>query len=631
MPWRSSLCFILLFICGQPLLAAGQTDEFHPFKHKMPEGMVADVESDKSLRLIVLYDDPSMQADIDKFEAGLEKNKENKAKIVAYKSQRFQDLKTSAMAGMDRAGVTLKHDYGHLPMNVVTVKGRAGLFRLVSDKRVKEVYRDTELHHFLTQSAALVRSTITANQTGYDGANTTVVVLDTGVDYTLSDFGNCTAPGQPASCRVVVAQDFAAQDNSLDDSSDHHGTNVSGVVAGIARGTRLAVFDVFNGLSAFSSDVITGINWAISNQVTYNISSINMSLGDTSQNATQCSTGNPFRTPISNAYNAGILTVIASGNSAYLNGLANPACTPLAVSVGAVYDANVGGLSFPQIVQGSTVTSCSDGTTRADLVACFSNSAPYLNLLAPGAIITAGGVSLTGTSQASPHVAAAVAILRGARPTETLSATLSRLTANGVSVTDPRNGLVMPRLDVFPALGSVNDDFSNNQIVANGTTNQTITTFNAITSNQFSTKQSGEPNHAGNAGGKSVWFQWTAPGAGLVTVDTHGSSFNTLLAVYTGSDVSALTAIAGNDDDGSANGASGLTFTASAGTVYRIAVDGFNGASGQIALNIQFNTDLSSGSTPATVALLPQWGYCILALLLLSLSYSALQKQRPAN
>src|SRR5690242_15543994 len=53
------------------------------------------------------------------------------------------------------------------------------------------------------------------------------------------------------------------------------------------------------------------------------------------------------------------------------------------------------------------------------------------------------------------------------------------------------------------------------------------------------TKEPGEPNHAGFVGGRSVWFQWTAPMTGLTRIDTIGSAFNTLLGVYTGSAVSS--------------------------------------------------------------------------------------------
>jgi hypothetical protein len=118
----------------------------------------------------------------------------------------------------------------------------------------------------------------------------------------------------------------------------------------------------------------------------------------------------------------------------------------------------------------------------------------------------------------------------------------------------------------------------------------------AFTSNAEATKESGEPNHAGNAGGASVWFTWTAPDADPVTIDTCGSNFDTLLAVYTGSAVGSLTPVA-NDDDRCAPG-SEVSFTPAGGTTYRIAVDGFNDpvtaasdpATGSIALYVDAPT-----------------------------------------
>jgi len=112
-----------------------------------------------------------------------------------------------------------------------------------------------------------------------------------------------------------------------------------------------------------------------------------------------------------------------------------------------------------------------------------------------------------------------------------------------------------------------------------------------VANNLDATKQTGEPNHAGNAGGKSVWWNWTAPDNTSVTFTTKGSGFNTLLAVYTGSSVSSLTPVA-SDDNGGQCGTSQLTFTPVSGTTYRIAVDGYNGAEGTIKLNLQ--TDSSA-------------------------------------
>ena len=61
--------------------------------------------------------------------------------------------------------------------------------------------------------------------------------------------------------------------------------------------------------------------------------------------------------------------------------------------------------------------------------------------------------------------------------------------------------------------------------------------------NRGATRQLGEELHAGNAGGSSVWFRWTADFNGQLTVYTFGSDFDTLLASYTGATVSDLSLI----------------------------------------------------------------------------------------
>ena len=69
-----------------------------------------------------------------------------------------------------------------------------------------------------------------------------------------------------------------------------------------------------------------------------------------------------------------------------------------------------------------------------------------------------------------------------------------------------------------------------------------------------------------------MWYRWTAPASGLVTLSTEGSTFDTLLAVYTGNQLNALTQVAANDNNGTSL-RSLVQFTATAGTTYHIAVD----------------------------------------------------------
>jgi hypothetical protein len=133
------------------------------------------------------------------------------------------------------------------------------------------------------------------------------------------------------------------------------------------------------------------------------------------------------------------MTIASAGNNGFINEIGFPACIPEVTSVGAVYDSNIGGVSY---------SNCTDNFTAPDQVACFSNSSDDLTFLAPGAGILASGITLFGTSQAAPHVSGAIAILRSAFPTDSLDETLSRLLNKSVPVFDSRNGLTMPRLSL---------------------------------------------------------------------------------------------------------------------------------------------------------------------------------------
>ena len=104
-------------------------------------------------------------------------------------------------------------------------------------------------------------------------------------------------------------------------------------------------------------------------------------------------------------------------------------------------------------------------------------------------------------------------------------------------------------------------------------------------SNTNATRETGEPYHAGKYGNHSVWLQWTAPADGVATFNTLGSSFDTLLAVYTGTSLSSLSFVAANDDEGNGRLTSLVQFNAAGGTSYNIAVDGLGSANGDIVLS----------------------------------------------
>ena len=123
-----------------------------------------------------------------------------------------------------------------------------------------------------------------------------------------------------------------------------------------------------------------------------------------------------------------------------------------------------------------------------------------------------------------------------------------------------------------------NDNFANRLAITG--TNVTLRGTNVSAS-----KEPGEPNHAGVAGGQSVWWTWTAPASGWTTFKSS-ANFAMLLGVYTGDSVAALAGVTsgrGNSQNPAVAG-----FNATTGTAYQIAVDGATLAdySDDIGLNV---------------------------------------------
>jgi serralysin len=106
--------------------------------------------------------------------------------------------------------------------------------------------------------------------------------------------------------------------------------------------------------------------------------------------------------------------------------------------------------------------------------------------------------------------------------------------------------------------------------------------------NVDATGQPGEPQHLNGTvlDFQSVWYKWKSPVTDTVVVDTIGSDYDSILAVYRGRRVGALTRIAADDDGGPGDLSSRLTFEARRGVTYRIAVDSFLNDEGNILLNV---------------------------------------------
>jgi len=169
------------------------------------------------------------------------------------------------------------------------------------------------------------------------------------------------------------------------------------------------------------------------------------------------------------------------------------------------------------------------------------------------------------------------------------------------AITEPNETVIVDLADgidyelVYPAraqgliaglAGPPNDNFAN----AITLTGNSATTNG---SNANATLEFLEPPHHGrNTAGASVWWRWTAPVSGPVVIDTVGSAIDTLLAVYTGTTLTALLPVAANNNQAVGNNTSRVAFVAQAGAVYRIAIAQPNtgGIGGNVQLNIALDT-----------------------------------------
>jgi subtilisin family serine protease len=358
---------------------------------------------------------------------------------VADPTSAIADVQDAVLAAVPDGQIAEVHTYTHFPMLYATLNSPDALDALTAQAAVVEVYENRANFLQLSQSLSLIGQPTVAAQ-GKLGGGTSVAVLDTGTDFTRPAFGSCTAAGAPG-CKVLYAQDFAPDDKKRDENG--HGTNVAGIVLGVAPGAGVIALDVFQGASGPSNVILSAIDWVIANRARYNIVAMNLSLG--SGNFSAACPNDVFAASLAAARSAGILPVVATGNAGSSTGIASPACVPAALSVGAVYDTNVGGLSFPG-------AGCNDATTSADQITCFTNSSQQLSMFAPGSSIAAAGYTMSGTSQATPHVAGAAAVLFSAFSGSTPESVATLLTTSGPLLTDARNGVARRRLDLITAL-----------------------------------------------------------------------------------------------------------------------------------------------------------------------------------
>lgn len=331
---------------------------------------------------------------------------------------------------------------------------------------------------------------------GQTGAGATVAILDTGIDTDHPFFG--AGGSRIVAQHCFSSDDGTAQDTLCPDGTDEdtsadattamclnggnmctHGSHVAGIAAGsqasdpsnapgdgVGPGASIIavqVFTRFNTMAgcspsaapcvkSFPSDQILALDWVrgqASANPGWNVVASNMSLGG-GQNSSACDS-NIRKTAIDNNLSAGIATVISAGNDGYLNEVGAPGCISTAFTVGSTDD--------------------------DDTVSSFSNRGTLVDVMAPGndidsAIPDDDYGSMSGTSMAAPMVTGALAVLRSAAPTRSITDLMNDITSTGVPITysiGGGNNTTTPRLDLLAAFNSASPNQSPTVTVTNAT------------------------------------------------------------------------------------------------------------------------------------------------------------------
>tara|TARA_Y100000310_G_C20683729_1_gene817642 strand:+ start:862 stop:3627 length:2766 start_codon:yes stop_codon:yes gene_type:complete len=362
---------------------------------------------------------------------------------------------------IDSLNNKVKHDFNN---SVSAIIFEEDLVNLENNLNVKSIELVGIKQIFLQDSVPLINATPTwdlqINNVNLTGLDETVCIIDTGINYSHSDFGNCYGENNvSSSCKVIGGWDYCADDVNCtmvdsDPMDVHgHGTHVAGIVGangsikGVAPDIKIVMIKASNSTGTFwEDDLIKAVDWCVNNASAFNISVISMSLGgglyDSYCNA------DLLASSVNNAIANNISVVVATGNDAKSTHIASPACIQNSTAIGS--------------------------TTKSDSISSFSNRNNLTDLFAPGSdinstIISGGysGNTWSGTSMATPHVAGVFALIRQFKKLETGQILTPQNIENylkntGKQVNDSGNSnLNFSRIDVYSAILSIDETAPN--------------------------------------------------------------------------------------------------------------------------------------------------------------------------
>ncbi|WP_430457832.1 S8 family serine peptidase [Rheinheimera sp.] len=332
-----------------------------------------------------------------------------------------------------------------LTVSIATANRQQIVEQLAQLPGVKAVYPEQLVRAYLTQSVPKINAPkvweMQRDGLPIKGTGIRVAVLDSGVDYTHEALGGCFGAG----CKVAGGYDFVGNDSDPMDVFGH-GTHVASIIAGesatiggVAQKASIYAYKVLgdNGYGS-TFNILAALEKALDpdgNPLTRDGAQIiNMSLGHDGRDPQD-----PVVVAVNNVAKAGVLVVVAAGNSG-----------PNTETIGS-----------PGVAAGALTVA---NTEKNDQVSYSSSRGPGVagawfkpELAAPGSDIYAAipgnkYAHKSGTSMAAPHVAGAAALLLQAEPELTVAQLKQRLVQNTTPLSENLWDHGTGRLNVLEAM-----------------------------------------------------------------------------------------------------------------------------------------------------------------------------------
>ncbi|MHC4265077.1 MAG: S8 family peptidase [Planctomycetota bacterium] len=464
--------------------------------------------------------------------------------------QKIKTRQNQAISVLDINHIKVRHRF----------ENQSGFSAEVSRQALEQLYQNTlveSIEPVRILEAHLFQGTALINATNYrpifNGQGIAIAICDSGIDYTHSKLGGAGFPNS----KVIGGYNFGDNNSDPMPIGNAHGTSCAGIAAGdlgtvgdyiggVAHNAKLYALKITagSGGSADTDDIVAAWDWCITHQYddpNNPIMVISTSFGG-GRYFNTCDSALPSLTTVANnAIASGITVLVSSGNDGFCDSIGFPACISDVISVGAVYDADFGFynpcISINSCAPKSATGGCSTGwyatdDTVPDMVASYSNTASFLDLLTPSNrayttdIVGLSGytssdytTSFGGTSAACPYAAGAVAVLQQA--VKEINGTFltpdevrSILALTGDDITDSKVDITKPRVNLGRAIEWITGEvpptaFDVNEVM---TKNTSVDIF-------LEAIDDGEPNPPGNL----TYIITSLPADGnLVDVNTTG-------------------------------------------------------------------------------------------------------------